>query len=657
MQHCLPRLKLKKREHALFLVEWTSSTGTPRLLQGTVRPARASGHAWLQDVPVVPAETRLLSATIDLCRCDSMTLGHCRRTSPHFAEQEKTVSQKSEHTLLTQARCRSLLSTIVLAVAASTSAADTMSMEAVKAHLKLQREKIDGLHLRIRRETTLPVDPKLLSIWRLRSALPKYLGTDEVLVAFKGDNRYYRLLALDYEPTVGAGPPLEGADGTDLFIDETNACNVTTFFQRRLADNAASQIVPHHHFQYESAPLGKAQDAFAQSEYLTNVGLAVPDPTGKDEAQRNLQQMGHLPELLQRWPYVVLEKTAEVDGASCVVLEGRMQCRLPAGKRSESKKVTDRLWLDVERGLAIQKRETHFDGWLTRVLNSDFEEVLPGFWLPKESKTLSFVPPDGGNESRDRLLMIRQMRLRMWVANQTPDDFFDLLAKRRSPHRLPSAYHWRLTRPGFQPEMDIEEGWTIRGIGRRVETRRGKESKLVLLVVETPRWHFSYDLARNLVVASPSLLEASWPQIEAWTTQRESINRLYEELTAIFAQEKDRRRGKDVERITYYFPADFVHGGDWPIHSLFPKGLIEPSGNGFRTRTHWWDPKTDRSLGRRCGCKPPKHGEVSIDYPEPETFPKQLFTFQVPRDALLEINDPALGRKVYSEATTLPDLR
>jgi len=38
-----------------------------------------------------------------------------------------------------------------------------------------------------------------------------------------------------------------------------------------------------------------------------------------------------------------------------------------------------------------------------------------------------------------------------------------------------------------------------------------------------------------------------------------------------------------------------------------------------------------------------------IDYPAPASLSKDLFTFEVPREAELEVNDPALGRLLYSE--------
>ena len=42
--------------------------------------------------------------------------------------------------------------------------------------------------------------------------------------------------------------------------------------------------------------------------------------------------------------------------------------------------------------------------------------------------------------------------------------------------------------------------------------------------------------------------------------------------------------------------------------------------------------------------------EARYDYPDPANIPADLLTFQPPRDVTVEINDPDLGRQVYSEA-------
>jgi hypothetical protein len=103
--------------------------------------------------------------------------------------------------------------------------------------------------------------------------------------------------------------------------------------------------------------------------------------------------LSRLPDLLERWPYAVAEKTEQIDGAACVVLDGNMECELPADGRVARKRISDRIWLDPKLGLAIRKRESRIGGQLVRAVNTDFAEVLPGFWLPKRSRTEAFAIP------------------------------------------------------------------------------------------------------------------------------------------------------------------------------------------------------------------------------------------------------------------------
>ena len=57
-----------------------------------------------------------------------------------------------------------------------------------------------------------------------------------------------------------------------------------------------------------------------------------------------------------------------------------------------------------------------------------------------------------------------------------------------------------------------------------------------------------------------------------------------------------------------------------------------------RTREYWFDPDTGLTVGRRCGCKAPKHAEW-IDYPNPGSMPLELFSFEVPLGATLRAEE------------------
>ncbi|MHC4405778.1 MAG: hypothetical protein ACYTG0_39530, partial [Planctomycetota bacterium] len=260
-------------------------------------------------------------------------------------------------------------------IAASTAGGtEPLTLEAVKARLKQQHEKIDSLYLRVRRETTLWADPQDVARWTSRPALPKHFGTDETLIAFKGDNRYSRLLELDYKPLPHAGLSAETRSGTRRYLDEAKAWTGKVLLERNRNLDSGK-------FEYRTTSGEQARDCFPPSPYLTNVGLAVADPTGREDAGRTFQQMHLLPELLRRWPYQVMEKPQVVEGTPCVVLVGKMQCEPLAGKGLQKRSIVDKLCLDPEHGLAIRKRETLIDGQLIRLLSSDFQEVLPDVWL------------------------------------------------------------------------------------------------------------------------------------------------------------------------------------------------------------------------------------------------------------------------------------
>lgn len=540
-----------------------------------------------------------------------------------------------------QARRLLLLAAVALGIATSAAGADEpLSLEAVKARLRASIEKIESLHLRVRRTTTLSAAPEEVRSWAPGLAVPEHLGTDEVLVAFKGDNRYRRVLELDYTPPAGR-PASEAARHTSRYFDATSVWNGSELRRRNRNLRTGK-------YEYNSAPDQKPRDCFPPSEYLTNVGLAVADPTAGDEAKRNLQQMGLLPEILERWPYEVLPRTETVDGAPCLVLAGKVRCKLPANSGPEEKSVSDTLWLDLKHGLAIRKRESQIDGQLVRVVNRELVEVLPGVFLPGESLTESWAPREAPEQYRSDPVLVCRMSLLLYVVNQVPDELFDAtLARstgRLSRLDLVPAYHWRDV-SFLGNGVVIEEGWALRDVGRRVELHEA--SALRMLTLDTPRWHFVWQPGRNRVMASPSRLGD--PAGEEWLRERANTISIAEDWTAVVACERVQLDGRDVDKVTAYYPADPQQRGRWPIHGFDPRAHLRVSGKEFRTRTFWFDPETHLMVRRECGCQPAKY-LVTVDYPPPENLPRERFNFEIPKDARLEIVDPALGRPVYANS-------
>jgi len=550
-----------------------------------------------------------------------------------------------ERIALRQTRRLALSQIIALAVAVSTAcAAEHLSLEAVRAHLAEQRKKVESLHLRIRRETTLSIAPEVLLSWPSRPTLPKHFGMDEVLVAFKGDQRYLRVLELDYRPPPLAGSSAQENIGRRRYLDEAKAWNGEVLLERRRNLQLGG-------FVYHSISAERAQECFPPPPYLRNVGLAVPDPTGKDEARRDLQQMDLLPELLKRWPYKVLKENEGIDGVPCVVLQGDFKPPVPAQETGRARRISEKLWLDPRLGFVLRQRERRVDGRLVRMVNRDFVEVFQGLWLPRESRTESWTPPDAPEQYREGPVLVLRMTLLLCIVNQVPDDVFGTALTRPRPQDVPvfdlaPAYHWREVRCApLASDESIDEGWAVRGVGRRLENYQGSE--LRLLVVDTPRWHFVWSPARGRVIASPSRLGNPKGEPRTYPRERAAVIRTFEMRTGVPACEKEQVGSKQVDKVTIHFPADPRHQG-WPIHDFEPRVQLTVSGTESRTRTYWFDPETDLALRRQCGCKPPKY-HWCVDYPAPESVPKELFTFEVPEGARLEVVDPELRRPLYSE--------
>ena len=242
-----------------------------------------------------------------------------------------------------------------------------------------------------------------------------------------------------------------------------------------------------------------------------------------------------------------------------------------------------------------------------------------------------------------------------------------------------SAYHLRRVsyrgwdvRPDWlrllgthEPKHDVafvEEVWALRGVGRRVETRKGTE--LVSVIVDTSRWRFHYVPRRKLVSVSPGTFISASP--DEWPAQhpnsalandfdkfrtREEIVQEAKTLHARLVSNGEQRDGKELEKLTLHCLADPDVNGDWPIHGFDSEKhgpLLRSPNAEFRTRTYWIDPKTHLVVGFKCGCRLMKT-EYTVDYPSPESMRRELFRVDAPPDVTLMVNDPTLGRTLRSE--------
>ena len=292
------------------------------------------------------------------------------------------------------------------------------SIKTIQSELLEQQKLIESLYVRVRRESKSFVTPAAAGLWSRRVSLPKCCGWDEVLFGFKGARRYSRFLALDYRAGPLSGGGQEAKEGASIRFDEATAWDTRNVLKRTRRFEAPQEV------RYSSFSAGEADDSLPAPEDLWNAGFAMPDPTGSDEAKQNWQRMGHLVECLVSWPYRVAGTNDQIDGARCIVLAGEFECPLELGEASSPRRIQDRIWLDAERSLAVRRRETKLDEVLRRVSNSELVEVLPGVWLPRQSRTE--VVGLSGSRNGETPLLKSEMKLCLWLVNQVPDELFDV---------------------------------------------------------------------------------------------------------------------------------------------------------------------------------------------------------------------------------------
>ena len=145
-------------------------------------------------------------------------------------------------------------------------------------------------------------------------------------------------------------------------------------------------------FGTASSASGEAAASFSPVQYLANVGFVVPDPTVSDEAAGQLERRWHLPTVLESPSHVVAKTIEKVENNPCLVVQKANAAVADSASATAAERDYDKLWLDMDRGYAIQKRESRFEGQSVRVINSDFLEVVPGLWLPGRSRIEYFAP-------------------------------------------------------------------------------------------------------------------------------------------------------------------------------------------------------------------------------------------------------------------------
>jgi len=340
------------------------------------------------------------------------------------------------------------------------SAAEPPSLDEIKTRLKQQREKIESLYIETEIETTSP-----LSLEELRK-LPgferhSWVPNAKEQFAFKHGKRYSRHQRFGIRSAPLRVPKLY-ADATpiekalrDFWLEQeksreareaslppgprpetighdqmegltSRAYWVRTISENRHSDGRVEKTQP-------SVSLWPPRPRYLGIRYLRYIGLAIPGLQIPGETPRSQQDFRNLlPELLERGPYSVQDEFEEVDGVRCVVLEGTVERTSTVRDATQKYTTRDKLWLDPERRLALRKREQRTSPdrtkSLRRTVNSNFEEVAPGIWLPRDSQHQTVAPsdnPDFPEAYRGKAILSTRVKLTKCIVNQVPDKVFE----------------------------------------------------------------------------------------------------------------------------------------------------------------------------------------------------------------------------------------
>ena len=180
-----------------------------------------------------------------------------------------------------------------------------------------------------------------------------------------------------------------------------------------------------------------------------------------------------------------------------------------------------------------------------------------------------------------------------------------------------------------------QEIWFVRDKGRRQEVRGNDE--LIAVSVRNQRWDFRWNVKQRMVAAwSTELKTGHSPESEGLMQDSEAMLRWAEANRAEIRVESDTLDGRRTRKLLLRWPGPATAG---PLP---------------RSETIWFDPDSLLPLKRLVECDNGQTFEVRIDYPAPKAVADDLFTFRAPPDTVIEINDPDLGRQVYSEAQRRP---
>jgi hypothetical protein len=180
-----------------------------------------------------------------------------------------------------------------------------------------------------------------------------------------------------------------------------------------------------------------------------------------------------------------------------------------------------------------------------------------------------------------------------------------------------------------------EETWYVRDRGLRQEIRI--DDKPTAVVIRNKRWEFHWDLPGRLVAA--------------WSTEINHGRPGPNDSGGIVQNGEEMARWAASHRAEVEIASDTVAGRK--LRKITLKWPGPPSG-GFlpRDQTIWFEPDSLRPVKHVIAYDDGRTIEYQTDYPAGAGVPDDLFAFRPPPDVTIEINDPDLGRQVYSDART-----
>ena len=253
-------------------------------------------------------------------------------------------------------------------------AAETPTIDEIAAKLEKQREAVKSLFVEVHDYTTISVPADVLLSWPHFHNLLALVDQRHEF-AFKGPKRYWR------EEQLKPRQMLRKVKGLIGQPDSCRADNGQVSWNRIL-DETAKRTRAFNLMVFRSRP---DREWVPAPEYFGNIGWLNTNPESKDkfvEAQRAFD----LIEMLKHHELRVADKHARLGDATCLVLEGDTEQAVDLGNGPKTNKTHQTFWLDVDHGLAVRQHEHRSELGFGRVVNSDFLEPIPGFWLPKKDR-------------------------------------------------------------------------------------------------------------------------------------------------------------------------------------------------------------------------------------------------------------------------------